>query len=124
MTCSWAVNETFPEIHSGALKCPLSESGQRIFRQYFHWHAAVLARISSVISPEFFAPDRGLIEQVAKSRTLAEIDFALRDFAGDQRNSHWLRKTGRVRVLTLSLRRLARRCLRPKPRALPIQLSR
>lgn len=124
MTCCWLVNDTFAEIYAVALKCPLSESGQRIFRQCLHRHAAVLAPILSVMSPDFFAPDHELIEQVGKSRTLTEIDFAIRNFFDDERNSHWLRKTGRVRVSTQRLRRVARRCLRPTPRAVPIQLPR
>lgn len=124
MTCCWLVNDTFAETYSVALGCPLREFGQRIFWQCLHRHAAVLAPILSVVSPDFFTLDRELIEQVGKSRTLTEIDFAIRDFVGDERNRHWLRKTGRVRVSTQRLRRVARRCLRPTPRAVSVNLAR
>jgi hypothetical protein len=81
-----------------------------------HRRGLVLVPLCALLGRDFFAPDRELLDRVARVRTLRELDEEIRDFRADARNQTLWRKVAGVRVSTRRLRRLARPLLAPPAR--------
>lgn len=68
-----------------------------------------------VANPDFFAPDRELIEAAGRASTMREVAEESRFFALDARNREWWRRRAQVRVSTHRLHALARVFLAANP---------
>lgn len=63
----------------------------------------------SALQSDYFAPDRDLILNASRARSMRELDEDIRDYMQDSRNHRWWRMRAHVRLSTQRLRGLARR---------------
>jgi hypothetical protein len=106
---------TFRELYCAACRCRPEDFGRRLFWRCLHRSAVPLAPALLVANPEFFAPDRELIDAVGRASTLKEVSEEARCFALDARNREWWRRRAHVRVSTHRLQALARVFLAARP---------
>lgn len=64
--------------------------------------------ILTALESDYFSPDRDLILNASRARSLRELDEDIRDYMQDSRNHRWWRMRLHVRLSTQRLRRLAR----------------
>ncbi len=108
--CVGSVNaKTLADRLGEAGRCTPDEGLRRLFHRSLYAHARPLARVVGWIWPAHFEPDRELVAQVARARSLGEVDEELRIFTDSMRNREWWRRHGRLRVSRRRLRREARR---------------
>ncbi len=84
---------------------------RRLFRRSLHVHARPLAPLVRLLWPGHFELDRELVAQVARARSMRQVDEELRAYTDDVRNREWWRRHARVRVSARRLRREARKLL-------------
>lgn len=119
--------KTFRELYCAACNCRDEEFSRRVFWRCLHRHAVPVAPALQLVRPDYFSPDRELIEQAGRARTMRELRDEIHDFVIDSRNHAWWRRRAHVRMSTHRLSALARvflaadpspvRSLRPRPTA-------
>ncbi len=90
-------------------RCDPAEGVRRLFRRSLHLHARPLSPVVLLLWPGHFELDRELVAQVARARSMREVDDELRSYVGDVRNREWWRRHGRLRISARRLRREARK---------------
>ena len=78
-----------------------------MFWRALHWRAIPWAPRVAVLHPEYFAPDRELLDGAARVTTRQQLEEEIRDYAMDARNLNWWRRRLRCRLSTHRLRRIA-----------------
>jgi hypothetical protein len=104
--------KTFRERYSAAHACRSDEFVTRVVRLCLHRRARFMAPFIVLLSPNYFAPDRELIEAVSSSRSFRDLNDEIRDFTLDERNRSWWRGRLRFRLSTHRLRSLVRKYFR------------
>lgn len=100
---------TFRERYCESCRCRPEEFPTRIFWRCLHPHAVPFVPFLSALQSDYFAPDRDLILNASRARSMRELDEDIRDYMQDSRNHRWWRMRAHVRLSTQRLRGLARR---------------
>ncbi len=102
---------TLKEIYCAETGCSDVRFAHRVFWSCLHGRARALAPLASMFRPDYFEPDRELIEAAGRARTMDQLDEEIRDYVADHRNLAWWRRRGKIRLSTRRLRSLARHAL-------------
>lgn len=99
---------TFRELYCAASDCLPEEFEGKVLRACLHRPAAGWAIVLGWLFPRHFDPDRELVKEAGKARSLREIEEELHAYRLDARNRSWWRRRARVRISARRLRQLAR----------------